>query len=115
MHQRPNTCLSAATNQVGHSPPPPLDRLLDPPTALNCFHQQIGALDGDISKNFRFSSEQLSRVGPTTAWMLRDAKNEVFFRPGCVVDFAHGHLRHKNDKVSVCRPLAVPMGPFRPS
>jgi hypothetical protein len=31
MHQRPNTCLSAATNQVGHSPLPPLDRLLDPP------------------------------------------------------------------------------------
>jgi hypothetical protein len=41
---------------------------------------------------------QLANIRPTTAWVLSDRKNRVFFRPGCKVDFAEGHLRHANYK-----------------
>ena len=44
--------------------------------------ETVGSLDGRLDHSFRLGTSMLTRVRPTTSWVLADAKNRVHFRPG---------------------------------
>ena len=55
---------------------------------LNSDLETTGSLS-DNTAAFWLAFVQLSAIRPTTAWLLPDTTNRVYFRPACVVDFAN--------------------------